>query len=791
MSWGYYLEIAGLDAALATHANAPTSMSTALVGLTAETWAQEESGDILTGEADTGGISVGFIDRIGALSQRLTAQLGTPVTRLTADIIDTTGTLPVESTSAFPSSGTLWIGSEAITYTGTTSTTFTGCTRGAFRTSAAFHEQAKDVDGGAYPPVYGYMPSLRGRRCWLTRYDLHDTGSATVVASGYVESIRYSSDDRRYTLGIASVWASMKDRQFLGEPFASGKVRGFISPIATSITVLLDSLDMEFPDVSSAYYPDPTGKQPRRYLLVGDDEDAEILAYDYTDHPTATVSTTPPGTTYLYTTTPLDAQGGDTVDLDTSPSQRLVVSHVEAAGTGSKVSFASPMTTRPSGGEDIVNVSVQYLRGTLTRRLYGTGDPSKIWEEETKVKELRVLEGSFTDILLRLLLSRDGDKSNHATYDTLPSGWGLALPSTDVDVSGIEALGMGGRDGFRRYLWTSPVKVQDMFRWYSQAVGAYVWGDRSGVITGQPLSAYYPGSTGATIAAAHVVADGLPELRIGEVKNAWQWGVGYPPIDQADGDPTETVQVNRADSIRVYGARALEESDDHGVVPESRGDILSSADRILSRVDRDFLVITLTVDYPLGIGLSLGSLVTLTWAHGPNLAGMDGRSSMLCEVTGVSPRDIGGVVELTLLSLYTDWRTALVAPAGVVESVDSVNLTIVRKAQAVTGLAPSGHEDVEYFLAGDKIRTWDRTDLGGTATNEVLLVTAVDVPTRTITVSALPTSFTLAVDDIVTLADYDDFTGLTTQDQRQGVYGAWADGSPPVVGSDDPYVWGT
>jgi hypothetical protein len=44
------------------------------------------------------------------------------------------------------------------------------------------------------------------------------------------------------------------------------------------------------------------------------------------------------------------------------------------------------------------------------------------------------------DVLLCLLLSRDGDKTNHATYDILPKGMGVGLPAAYVDVTSIESL---------------------------------------------------------------------------------------------------------------------------------------------------------------------------------------------------------------------------------------------------------------------------------------------------------------------------------------------------------------
>lgn len=43
-------------------------------------------------------------------------------------------------------------------------------------------------------------------------------------------------------------------------------------------------------------------------------------------------------------------------------------------------------------------------------------------------------------VLLCLLLSKKGDKTNHATYDILPEGMGLGWPAAWVDVTGIEAL---------------------------------------------------------------------------------------------------------------------------------------------------------------------------------------------------------------------------------------------------------------------------------------------------------------------------------------------------------------
>lgn len=78
---------------------------------------------------------------------------GSVQTNLSADIISSTTTISVNSTTGFSSAGKIQIGDEIISYTGKTATTFTGCTRGADSTTAASHSsgwkvyQAPVLDG--------------------------------------------------------------------------------------------------------------------------------------------------------------------------------------------------------------------------------------------------------------------------------------------------------------------------------------------------------------------------------------------------------------------------------------------------------------------------------------------------------------------------------------------------------------------------------------------------------------------------------------------------------------------
>jgi hypothetical protein len=93
-------------------------------------------------------------------------------------------------------------------------------------------------------------------------------------------------------------------------------------------------------------------------------------------------------------------------------------------------------------------VAVPDMNG-LDTPVGGMGSMSNPGAEEDPVVQLcsHVLfkdgASDYTDplsVLLCLLLSKKGDKTNHATYDILPDGMGIGWPSAWVDVSGIEAL---------------------------------------------------------------------------------------------------------------------------------------------------------------------------------------------------------------------------------------------------------------------------------------------------------------------------------------------------------------
>jgi len=786
-SWGYYLEVAGWPFLLATHSDAYDGYlrnDTRTLLKERGTYAQEQRTDLLTGQAEIGGISLEML-ATAAMVAELRPVIGSPRTRLTADLTRIATTVSVADTSTFPATGTIWVGEEAISYSAKTATVFAGCGRGSLQTTAVAHEQYSAADGGRFPEVTGYCPTWQGRRCWLFRYERPGDGSpGTAVAAGQIEGMEWGAAGdgaRVLRIRIESMWAALMRRKALGSPFAEGTLVGDWDAMhPTWVQVQLADADLPLPDAHATYAGGV------RFAMVGEGEDAELVSYDYVQHPydsTTVVGVHAVGARTLNVGSSVGIETNDALDIGTTPSQRNAVARVSTIGTPGIVELKDPLTTPTAGGEFVDVVSRCIVEG-VTRGLKGTPRPQK-WPAKTNIREIRILEGDQLDLYLRLLLSLAGDGLNHAQYDTLPPGWGMGLPAAAVNATALQKLSV--RSGARLYFAQEPMELEEFTSRLARATMARIYGDTGGAVTAELARQVYPGDGADSLGVSEIQADGLTRMKPAPIYNLWVWTFDRP-IMQQGGEPEEIERLQHPDSAHRHGQRALEEMEDPGAYAEtSRGQAVIVADCMFGRYGAPAMIATGEVDYETALTLSVGNRVKLTWPYGPDLQGGDGYSAAIFEVTAISLQDMDGTAEVELHCIErADLRNCLIAPAARVASAvpgtpGTVTLT--------TGTDFGDQDDINYWQVDDCVRLWRRSTIGGVGTSAVATVTAINVGTATLTLSTVPAW--AGVGDLLEPDDYAAFSGTPNETDWRGIYGAWADSSTELVGGDPAYTWGT
>ena len=782
-SYGYYLEVAGWDWLPATHSSAPDTYSrsdTRAVLKTSGTWAQELSADPFTGESETGGIGLELVDVAGTIAAELQFNASSPRTRLTQDHTRAVATLTVADTTDFGATGTVWIGQEAITYTGKTGTTFTGCGRGALQTVAEAHNQYSAADGGRWPEVTGFCPSWNGRRCWLYRYEIPFVAPAVqdLVAAGEIEGVEWARSgdgERVLPIKIVSAWAKIKERTVLSPPFAKGHLNSHLTSGADWCNVLLDDPDTPFPDGSSdgaLYY------SGRRWAVIANSLGDELISYDSVTHPFAqtTVTGVCSGTTLDVGDTS-NMVIGDVLDIATSSTQRQAVSEIVSA---TRVRLADALNPSTAGAEAVTIVSRCTLDGIRRFQRGTTGPKTELINSE--IREVRLLEGTLADILLRCLLSRDGDASNNTQYDTLPEGWGLALDDTkEVDVTAFQSLLL--RDMRRRYLVHEPISTGDLVKWLALSTASAIYADRDGKVTAVMYRQRYPGEYTISVDSSVTQSDSPPRGVPARIVNQMVWSADRPLLKQ-DSEPDRWLKAQQPDSAHRHGWRALAELEDPGIIG-GQDSIVSVADIYFGRWSEPSWVVTLDVPYPVGLTFTLGDRCSLTASFIPDLEGAVGVTSEPMFVTRVSPNDGENTCTLTLQTNRQD-RTCLIAPAGVIaSSTPGTPGSIVLNAATDMG----DQADINYWQTDDLVRLIDRSTLGGAVTVVTATVTGVTVGTNTLNLSTVPAW--AAAGDLVEPDDYAAYNGTANAADWRGIYGAWADNTGLDLDGDAPYKWGT
>jgi hypothetical protein len=322
------------------------------------------------------------------------------------------------------------------------------------------------------------------------------------------------------------------------------------------------------------------------------------------------------------------------------------------------------------------------------------------------------------DLVLQLLLSRDGDGAN-GSYDVLPSGIGLGVDQAIVDIASVQAL---------RDLWMpgerfGPQRVEQrtsFSEWaagvlracccYPLTEGTYSIGRRN-----EPI----PGLAVRQLDATAILSVPEWDANWGSVVGGAIFRCDYDPANKGT-ERSPYRSTYRADftgpgteAQEFYARRfAVEvlESDGHwsGLV----GGFSSAADDVAQRwIDCrriwdaqpwPLLQVEASIEQ---LDLLTGEFVALSLDHVPNVAtGQRGLAGALCVILRKEIDEGKGVVAFTLA--HTALRTSngrTVSPAATLVSRSSADLTV--HAHDYTDPAGSAF-DADFFRAGDAVAIW-------------------------------------------------------------------------------------
>ncbi len=744
-----------------------------------------------TGVSQLGGATLQLSDF--SFAMRHLKEVGT--TSLDGALNDSATTVVVDSTADFDSSGVVWIGREAIAYDTKTATQFQNCTRGYYRTTAASH-----LSGVA---AYADNPFVLGRQVWVYWQDYADSANNTLRWTGYVEAIDQDmgAEDGTVSLTFVSAQKLINDAKIAATNFGKGRLKSSINPSGVvELYVELSNKENSFSEYSTAL-------KQRPFVRI-DQELVQVRSVNADGYFFQEVNGSPSVAYEAVVKQPSRLEIGDTVDFEDSAGNLILegvtILHIRRSypSGGLDTVTHNGDTTSLNASDKLVNRYKQRL--TVEQRgMFGT--TSQKHDEGADVQEIRVLQGDQSDLLFSFLFSKDGEQTqgpSSGRWDTLPTGWGLALDSSLVDIQSFQEI--KGRSTYRRYLQTAPLDLMGFLAHFAATCNCvFVW-QTDGSLKCKRRGDLYPLAITKSVNNTNLVITHngqAPTLSLDSTRiaNLAIIRANY----NVDGQNLYTETVLDTESIKFYGDRELPGMDDEGILYVGGvGELTAHLEAILTERKTPYPIVSVSVLMDLDNEFEPGDLVKLTIEHLPDMEGSAGYSSSdTFEVVEVNPNPATAQVGLTLLLRRSVPDLGRVAPAAIVNSIASLDVSLESNANSslaptsgnVSMLPESGEDGTEpshYFLADDKVLFVDASTLSSaTPTTAQATVTGMNHGAATMSVDTVPGW--LAAGDYVVLDAYDTTKAGANADARLDRY-IWIADSGETLGSssDDPYRWG-
>jgi hypothetical protein len=658
------------------------------------------------------------------------------------------------------SSGVLYFPRETIGFTARSGATFTisNSTRGKYRSERSPHRGFDTTrPGGEKLPgeiVTQYPRSLQGRRCWLYfGLDADDATDGVLLFAGVIRGAGWENGAHELVLDCDD-WQGALKRPLFADVFGGDPVK-----VAGDATLYLVGLGGTT-DPSASLVGGLEGIRD-----VADDTIFRVVADDK-------IVTLERDSTVYGSLGP----GGGVRVVSWLPNNPPTVG--EVAITGPAVLVAGESQTDP--------------------RFLGTGFCGYDGENEPFEHPLQ--------ILLAILTSTGYLAEANGAYDVLPREWGLGIPQDEIDVAGIERI----IRATPQYKVCIPVvepvtdarefivrELLKPFGFYLRPVlGSTVgigWlheptpadlaaattlssGDLAVDDRGQFVKFSGPAIDPNGIIGQFVVSTS-PRIIDGKIELAQAGAIVWP----VEVDVVDDYLAARAVEIEAAGIHdpsggfpALMARDEH---------FPALAASYASRFGLPPVVLSVacTLDK---ITLNVGDLVLLDFDNVPSIyAASRGLSGVYGEVTQKAVDLARGIVdlEITQSSLGTV-PTRAFAPCCIVTAWDSgtKTLTVTQNEFTEAGVA----DDTDAFADGYGVRLY-RADMATRYPTSGAIPTIASRTATTVVLDSVPTGYTFAAGDVLTLADYTEQPATAAGATAKARFAFLADSADGYLGTAD------
>lgn len=793
-------EVQGMDVAFtgAQTVAAPVTWSQSLVETIMEIPPIQTMGVDIDGGFRNGGRGLMVVECAEWVNDRKSS----PVTTLTSTLAVGDITANVTDTSAFPSSGTFWVDQEAISYSGKTATTFTGLVRGALATWEQEH-RARQAPANTSKLIYGFNPVMDGRKCWIHTFDPQDPiNTKATIAVGYIDGISFSRQG--FSFNLLSIAQQLENDSICTGSRAKGVLRGTLQELrghtiiggnfkanTSDLIVGLEDPETPWPYDETA----PAGKLVDVANVWVQVEDEVILArktaYPAWSRPVNNVDVSSFGPR-IQSIVPPFLRVGDSIQFTDSVTSKVIdttIVRIEGdylthAATGFAPAVASMWSTP----------GLQRFTG-LERGVAGT--IAKDHDPNAECSQVYVQEADWVDGTLQLLHSGNGSGND---YDVLPDWVGAGLLSTEIDTDSFDSLRLYSLP--RLIVLGEPKTAKSFLVDLAKMTGGRIFVSHEGKVKARRDFSIYP-DTDSVFDATIDTTGGIPawQRRTQRLFNHWVWNMVQRSSQGPKGKATATFELESSSAL--YGKRSFPAIESEALVV---GIALGMAETFAISTLMRYAVPTpeITVDVPEEVSniLEPGQIARVTYLHLPDQQGGEGLTSELYEIMHYSPS--GAKATVRLLQLPPQGNVGLFAPAMVVQGVSGSDITV--EPASVTHLAPTqsklgtpltsilgpgqdGTEDVHWFLQQDTVELIDVSTLGNaTATTASTNISTIDYATRIITLGAKPAW--LAAGDIIRLGDHASTASGFKSNERLPYFLWWANNTPVVGASSEPYIWG-
>lgn len=482
----------------------------------------------------------------------------------------------------------------------------------------------------------------------------------------------------------------------------------------------------------------------------------------------------------------------DTIDLSTVLARPISTGWneepiLDIATTWDTVIFSVADADLFGGDDDVVRVTTG--DGVIFYEISATDNASTpntitVWKNSSKsggtllaltddldlgkasIRQVAVIDAPPALAALQVLLSQLGDGTNDATHDALigiaPTGGdgtqarkltGAGIPASYIDTASWEDASRGE---VGRFVIDESMSALDfLWREILWRLGGFVFINGEGKIA---FKRYDPGTVDSSLDVytetdlastdIHVVDDEKEVIGGAEIECNW---------DPADRKYKHKTTLVFAETQEIYGTKAnfLKLSSRSlrigGVDPAnlasnpvSEAILTSLFLRQHARTRLGLVRIRVAFKWRHHLRLFVGYRFKLTLATPPNGEGTVGFTSTICEVVSLAPENNTGRVVVECEVMPTG---KIVAPALKVVAISG--LQIIGDSGDKLAPMPVGIQ-APLFPVGSEVRIFDASSTPPFSVSEVQRVTACG-NVATVTVNALPSSFTLAAGDVLKL----------------------------------------